>query len=96
MNNLSTFDERRLLVVDFDGVLVPAPAGDLRQFEQSLTAVRESLVLVYVSGRATFGSQVEDMNRLGLMVPDYVICALGTEIYRMPGEQSRQRMGSLH
>ncbi|MEZ4519908.1 MAG: HAD-IIB family hydrolase [Chloroflexota bacterium] len=85
MSYLSSFDDRRLLVIDLDGVLVDAPEDDLRLFQESLEAVRHSLVLVYVSGRRV-AEQVEDIERLGLLVPDYIISALGTEIYRMPGE----------
>jgi sucrose-6F-phosphate phosphohydrolase len=69
-----------------DGVLVPAPTEDLQQFQAALEAVRDSLVLVYVSGRRA-AEQAEDIDRLGLLTPDYLISALGTEIYRMPGQQ---------
>lgn len=86
MSYLANFDDRRLLVVDLDGILVPAPAEDLQRFRSALSAVRESLLLVYVSGRRV-SEQVEDIERLDLMMPDYLISALGTEIYRMPGQQ---------
>lgn len=86
MSYLSNFDDRRLLVVDLDGILVPAPTEDLQHFQAALSAVRDSLLLVYVSGRRVT-EQVEDIERLDLMMPDYLISALGTEIYRMPGQQ---------
>lgn len=82
---LSSFDERRLLVVDLDAILAQGVAQDQEALSMALHEVRDSLVLVYVSGRRV-AEQVEAIEQQGLLLPDYIVSAVGTEVYRMPGE----------
>ncbi|HZD10518.1 MAG TPA: HAD-IIB family hydrolase, partial [Candidatus Binatia bacterium] len=82
---LSSFDERRLLVVDLDGILIDDQVQDQQALSAALQDVRDSLILVYVSGRRV-AEQVEAVERHELLLPDYVVSAVGTEVYRMPGE----------
>jgi sucrose-6F-phosphate phosphohydrolase len=85
MKFLSTFDERRLLVVDLDGVLINGGQQDRQQLQQSLQAVRESLILVYVSGQS-LAEQLEALDNHQLLLADYIVSSVGTEVHRMPGE----------
>ena len=82
---LSSFDDRRLLVVDLDGILTEGLAQDQLALSEALEEVRDSLVLVYVSGRR-ITEQVDVIELHGLLLPDYIVSAVGTELYRMPGE----------
>lgn len=82
---LSTFDERRLLVVDLDGILTEGMDKDQQALNDALEEVRDSLILVYVSGRR-ISDQLEAIELHGLLLPDYLVSAVGTEVYRMPGE----------
>lgn len=82
---LSSFDERRLLVVDLDAILTEKPLRDQLALNEALRAVRDSLVLVYVSGRG-LAEQVQAIEAHGLLLPDYIVSAVGVELYRMPGE----------
>lgn len=79
-------DERRLLVIDLDGTLVGGPVEALPELQRRLTAVRQSLVLVYVSGQSLV-DQIKMIAQHALLQPDYLVASVGTEIYRMPGEQ---------
>ena len=83
--NLPTFDERRLLVTDLDGTLIGGSQAGLQQTQRALQKVRESIILVYVSGQ-TLAEQVEAIETNQLLQPDYLISAVGTEIHRLPGE----------
>lgn len=85
MRFLSTFDERRLLVVDLDGVLLGGSPQGRQRLQQSLETVRESLILVYVSGRS-FSEHLAAIEDDQLLDPDYIVSSVGTEIHRMPGE----------
>jgi sucrose-6F-phosphate phosphohydrolase len=78
-------EQRRLLVIDLDGTLVGGPESGRRRLQKSLERVRDSLVLVYVSGQS-LGEQVEVIERHALLMPDYIVSSVGTEIHRMPGE----------
>ena len=86
MTFLSTFDERRLLVADLDGTLIGGDPDGRQQLQEALGRVRESLILVYVSGQS-FAEQLEAIEKQQLLIPDYIVSAVGTEIHRMPGEQ---------
>ena len=83
---LPSFDERRLLVTDLDGALVGEDTTGLHQLQRALEKAQETLLLVYVSGRQLF-EQVETIEKHQLLLPDYIISAVGTEIHRMPGER---------
>ncbi len=86
MNFATTFDERRLLVTDLDGTLISDDnAQGLPKLNEALSAQRESITLVYVSGRS-LKEQVADIDGHRLLLPDYIISAVGTEIHRLPGE----------
>lgn len=80
----TNFDQRRLLVVNPGGTLVPGPEDGRRQLKRALQPLRRSLVLVYVSGRS-LDEEASDIETHDLPPPDYVISALGTEIHRLPG-----------
>jgi hydroxymethylpyrimidine pyrophosphatase-like HAD family hydrolase len=85
MTFLSTFDERRQLVVDLDGVLMNGGQQGRQQLQQSLETGRDSLVLVYVSGQS-LSEQLDTINGNQLLLADYIVSSVGTEIHRMPGE----------
>lgn len=81
----STFDERRLLVADLDGTLTGGNERGLERLKQKLRPVRTSILLVYVSGRS-LPIQLEEIESNQLLLPDYIVSSVGTEIHRMPGE----------
>ena len=85
MNFVSSFDERRLLVTDLDGTLIGGSKKGLQKFHQALETVRDSTILVYVSGRS-LAEQVSMIEANLLVQSDYIISAVGTEIHRLPGE----------
>jgi len=81
----SPFDERRLLVADLNGTLIGGTDKSLKQFQQILQDVRETTIVVYVSGQTPAG-QLKEIEDNQLLLPDYIISAVGTEIHRLPGE----------
>lgn len=81
----STFDERRLLVADLAGTLIGGSKKGRRKLQEALEAIRSLLTLVYVSGR-TLSEQLEAIDNNQLLMPDYIVSSVGTEIHRMPGE----------
>lgn len=85
MNTITSFDERRLLVADLDGTLIGGSREDLEALQVELADVRDSLVLVYVSGQP-LEEQLTQLESHDLMTPDYLVSSVGTRIYRMPGE----------
>lgn len=85
MTFLSAFDERRLLVVDLHGILVNGQPSVKQALNAALRSVRDTLVLVYVSGR-TLNEQVKTIAENELLLPDYLVSGVGTQIHRMPGE----------
>ncbi|MFQ5612989.1 MAG: HAD family hydrolase [Anaerolineae bacterium] len=85
MTMLSTFDERRILVIDLDGTLMGGDQQGRQRLQEALGAVRETLILVYVSGQSLV-EQFDTVDSNQLLLPDYVVSSVGTEIHRMPGE----------
>ncbi|MCA9874027.1 MAG: HAD-IIB family hydrolase [Anaerolineales bacterium] len=85
MTFFSNFDERRLLVIDLDGVLTNGDEDGRRLLEKALRRGRDTYILVYVSGRS-LTEQVKTIRELDLIAPDYVVSHVGTEIHRLPGE----------
>ncbi|MFW5941372.1 MAG: HAD-IIB family hydrolase [Chloroflexota bacterium] len=86
MTFLSTFDQRRLLVVDLDGILINGHEKGQQALNAALRAVRDSLILTYVTGR-TLADQRQMIDESNLLLPDYVVSDVGTQIHRMPGER---------
>ncbi len=85
MSFLANFDERRLLVVDLDGVLTNGDDDGRRRLDQALIGGRDTVILVYVSGRS-LSEQLNTIHELNLIEPDYIVSHVGTEIHRLPGE----------
>ncbi|MEW5958402.1 MAG: HAD family hydrolase [Chloroflexota bacterium] len=81
----STFDDRRLLVTDLDGILIGADEPGRRRLQQAIQAVRESMLLVYVSGQNLY-EQLAAIEENQLLRPDYIVSSVGTEIHRLPAE----------
>lgn len=80
-----TFDERRLLVIDVDGALIGGSLTERQALQKALHAVRNTLILVYVTGRGMAELlQISAENEL--LEPDYIVASVGVEIFRMPGE----------
>ncbi len=84
-SRFSAFAERRLLVVDLEGVLLNGTPQGHRQFKEKIQQIRDAIVLVYVSGRS-LAEQLQDIAAHDLLLPDYVVSHVGTEIHRLPGE----------
>jgi sucrose-6F-phosphate phosphohydrolase len=80
-----TSGERRLLVIDLDGSLVGGSSKGRQELRRALESVRNSFTLVYVSG-SSLAEQVEIIDECQLLLPDYIVSNIGTEIHRMPGE----------
>jgi len=85
MSFFTNLDDRSLLVVDLDGVLTNGDADGRHRLDKALLARRESVILVYVSGRS-LAEQLDTIQALDLLAPDYIVSHVGTEIYRLPGE----------
>jgi sucrose-6F-phosphate phosphohydrolase len=85
MTFFSPFDERRMLVTDLDGTLIGGDEQGVLSLRQALEPVRDEITLVYVSGQS-LAEQLTIINEHNLLLPDYIISAVGTEIHRMPGE----------
>lgn len=79
------FDERRLLVTDLDGTLTNGDPQGREKLRQALGKVQDSIILAYVSGQ-NLAEQLEVIEENQLLLPDYVISSVGTEIHRLPGE----------
>jgi len=86
MTFFSTFDERRLLVTDLDGTLIGGDPEGRQRLQEPLEAVRDTFRLVYVSGQ-NLSEQLEAIDENQLLLPDYIVSAVGTEIHRLPGER---------
>lgn len=84
-SSFSALAERRLLVVDLEGVLLGGPPEPQRRLKEKLDQERETTTLVYVSGRS-LAEQLQDIAAHDLLLPDYVVSHVGTEIHRLPGE----------
>jgi sucrose-6-phosphatase len=81
----TTFDDRRLLVIDLDGSLIGGDEHARQALQKALAAIRNSLILVYVSGRNK-AEQLQIITENRLLEPDYLVASVGTEMFRMPGE----------
>src|SRR5690554_709203 len=86
MTFFPTFDERRLLVIDVDGILLNGQPPGQEALNAALRAVRDTLILTYVSGRSP-SEQLQTINENKLLMPDYIVSDVGTQIHRMPGER---------
>ena len=85
MSFFSTFDERRLLVIDLDAILMEGKQQGQNELRRALQTVQDSIVLAYVSGQ-NLPEQLEQIETHQLLPPDYIIASVGTEIHRLPGE----------
>ncbi len=85
MTFFSMFDERRLLVTDLDGTLIGGDPEGRQRLQTPLEAVRDIFRLVYVSGQNLY-EQLEAIEENQLLLPDYIVSSVGTEIHRLPGE----------
>jgi sucrose-6-phosphatase len=85
MSFLTTFDQRRLLVLDLDGMISEKTEAELAELQTHLKEVADSLILVYVSG-SSLQEEMALVRKHNLLTPDYVVSAVGTEIHRLPGE----------
>ena len=83
----SPFDERRLLVTDLDGTLIGGTNHGLEKLQAALSDVREAITLAYVSGQS-LNEQMAVVEENKLLLPDYIISSVGTEIHRLPGKRS--------
>jgi len=75
--------QKHMLASDLDGTLL-GDASALAGFAHWTAANRDSLSLVYVTGRS-FESVVEVVDESPLPEPDAVIAAVGTSIHHYPG-----------
>jgi len=90
MANFIPIEQRRILVTDIGGTIT----GDrkylkireeLEILRKKITEVQDVVTLVYSSGQNLPGV-LEKIEQYKLIVPDYIISSVGTEIHRMPGE----------
>ena len=82
----SPFTERRLLAVELSGILLGETTGGNQELRHKLAHVRDATLLVYVSGMAlpVLLRRIQDRD---LMMPDYIVSSVGTEVHRLPDEQ---------
>lgn len=85
MNPQTNIAERRLLVMDLDGSIIGGASKGRRKLHQAMESARDTFTLVYVSGRS-LAEQLQTIDEYQLLLPDYIISNVGTEIHRMPGE----------
>jgi len=85
MTFLSTFDRRKLLAVDIDGTIIGGSEKSLKKINKRFENLRDSVILVYPSGK-TLPGVLRDIDTHRLLIPDYVVSSVGTEIHRLPGE----------
>ena len=81
----SPFDERRLLVTDLNGTLLDGDPEGRQRLQQALLKIRDAFQLTYVSGQNLY-EQLAAIEAHQLLLPDYIVSAVGTEIHRLPGE----------
>jgi sucrose-6-phosphatase len=85
MTFTANFDKRRMLVSGVGGILKESSQETLRRLHKKLRQVKESLILVYSTGRY-ISDILDDIEEYNLEQPDYIISSAGTEIHRLPGE----------
>ncbi|MGZ0654428.1 HAD-IIB family hydrolase [Coraliomargarita sp. W4R72] len=78
-----------VLATDLDGTLIPLPNSernhkDLHRVKELFTDSKSTLV--YATGRH-FESVVEAMNEYDLPSPEWIVCDVGSAIYRHTGER---------
>jgi HAD superfamily hydrolase (TIGR01484 family) len=77
-----------VLATDLDGTLIPLPEAP--ENERDMETLRESLkaseaTLVFATGRH-FESVIEAMNEYSLPQPDWIVCDVGSAIYKRQGD----------
>lgn len=90
MVNLLPIEQRRILVTDIGGTITgdrkySEIQDEINNLRQKMAQVQDVVTLVYSSGQNLQGI-LEKIEQYQLIVPDYVISSVGTEIHRMPGE----------
>jgi sucrose-6F-phosphate phosphohydrolase len=79
----------KLLASDLDGTLIPMHVNEerrelIRRFNDAVGAVRETS-LAYITGRH-FDYALSGIQSVGLRLPDYIVCDVGTSIYTFANE----------
>jgi len=74
-----------LLVTDVGGTLTGGSRDGLKKLYKQLDSDRSAIILAYSSGRS-LPLILEEIEDHQLIVPDYIISSVGTEIHRLPGE----------
>jgi len=81
---------RTLLASDLDGTLIPLErdANRLREVEELVAALESTpgLGLAYVTGRH-LSLAAEGIAEVGLPLPDWFVCDVGTSVYRRSGDE---------
>ncbi len=80
----------RLLATDLDGTVIPPEltperAAEVRAFSSAVQE-RDGLALAYVTGRH-FEHAKEGIGLTGLPSPDFLVCEVGTVVYRRDGDR---------
>ena len=97
-----------LLASDLDGTVIPLEEGPEQEaeLEEFRRAVREAsdLILAYVTGRG-LGLARKGIRQFDLPIPDFLVCDVGTSVYRQSGgefhadpeyaRRMREAMGGL-
>ena len=82
---MENLDKRRMLASGVGGILKGSSQEAIRRLHKRIRQVRDSVILVYSTGRA-LPDILEDLDENNLLQPDYIISSSGTEIHRLPGE----------
>jgi sucrose-6-phosphatase len=82
---MENFDKRRMFASGVGGILKGSSQEAIRRLHKRIRQVRDSVILVYSTGRA-LPEILEDLDENNLLQPDYLISSSGTEIHRLPGE----------
>ena len=95
-NVAANVSSRSVLVTDLDGTLIPLAGceqheSDLRTLGEELRA--NDAILVFSSGRH-FGSVLQAIDQFLLPTPDWIICDVGTSIFRHSAESTFEPLTS--